>query len=83
VGNSKVAGGIVVGIAIIAIIAVYSLNQEQPGVSNDIPSETVQDSSVGISDSVTLTQNNPDYEIDEDGNKKYSISVGDVPVVAP
>ena len=82
-GNSKVVGGIVVGIAIIAIIAVYSLNQEQPGVSNEIPSETIQDSSVAISDSVTLTQNNPDYEVDEDGNKKYFISVSDDPVVAP
>ena len=82
-GNSKVVGGIVVGIAIIAIIAVYSLNQEQPGVSNEIPSEIIQDSSVAISDSVTLTQNNPDYEVDEDGNKKYNISVGDAPVVPP
>jgi len=83
VGNSKVVGGIIVGVAIIAIIAAYSLNQEQPGVSNEIPSQTIPDSSVAISDSVVLTKNNSDYEIDEDGNKKYTISAGDAPIVPP
>jgi len=83
VGNSKVVGGIIVGVAIIAIIAAYSLNQEQPGVSNEIPSETIPDSSVAISDSATLTQNNQDYEVDEEGNKKYVISAGDAPTVPP
>ena len=82
-GNSKVVGGIIVGVAIIAIIAVYSLNQEQPGVSNEIPSETTPNSSVAISDSATLTQNNQDYEVDEEGSKKYIITAGDAPVVAP
>ena len=82
-GNSKVVGGIIVGVAIIAIIAAYSLNQEQPGVSNEIPSETTQNSSVAISDSATLTQNNQDYEVDEEGSKKYIITAGDAPVVAP
>ena len=80
-GNSKVVGGIIVGVAIIAIIAAYSLNQEQPGVSNEIPSETIPDSSVAISDSATLTQNNQDYEVDEEGNKKYIISASDSPTL--
>jgi len=81
VGNSKAVGGIVVGIAIIAIIVVYAFNQEQENVSSEISVEPIQDSSVAISDSVTLTQNNPNYEIDEEGNKKYVISIIDVPVL--
>jgi len=72
-GNSKAIGGIAIGIAIVAIIAVYALNQDQSGVSNEIE----QDSTVDISDSVTLTENNPDYEVDEEGKKKYSISAED------
>lgn len=80
-GNSKAVGGIVVGIAIIVIIAVYALNQDQSGVSNEIPSEITQDSSVAISDSATLTNDNSNFIIDEDGNKKYVISAGDAPII--
>ena len=80
-GNSKVVGGIIVGVAIIAIIAAYTLNQDQPSVSNEIPLDTAQDSSVAVSDSATLDQNNEDYEINEDGTKRYTISVGDNPSV--
>ena len=79
VRNSKAVGGIVVGIAIIAIVALYAFNQEQENVSNEILVEPEEGGSVAISDSVTLTQNNPNYEIDEEGNKKYVISVIDVP----
>jgi len=45
------------------------------------PESPIQDSSVAISDSVTLTQNNPNYEVDEEGNKRYVISVIDVPAL--
>ena len=76
-GNSKAVGGIAIGIAIVAIIAVYALNQDQSGVSNEIE----QDSTVDISDSATTTENNPDYEIDEEGNKKYTISAKDAPII--
>ena len=76
--NSKAIGGIVIGI-IIVIVAVYALNQDQPSISNETPSEIVQDSSVAISDSAALDQNNQDFEINEDGTKRYTISVGDNP----
>ena len=78
--NSKAVGGVVIGI-IIVIVAAYTLNQEQSSVSNEIPIEPTQDSSVP--DSATLTQNNQNYEIDEEGNKRYVISVSDSPVVTP
>ena len=78
--NSKVIGGIVIGIIII-IVAAYTLNQDQPSISNETPSEIAQDSSVAVSDSATLDQNNEDYEINEDGTKRYTISVGDNPSV--
>ena len=74
--KSKAIGVIVV---IVIIIAVYALSQGQEDVSNEESIESVQDSSV--SDSVTLTQNNPDYEVDEEGNKRYTITVGDSPVL--
>ena len=80
-GNSKAVGGIVVGIAIVAIIAVYASNQDQADESNEISMEIAQDSSVAISDSATLTKNNPNYEVDEEGNKKYVISVSDSPTI--
>ena len=76
--NSKVIGGIVIGI-IIVIVAAYALNQDQSSISNETPSEIVQDSSVAISDSAALDQNNQDFEINEDGTKRYTISVGDNP----
>ena len=76
--NSKVIGGIVIGI-IIVIVAAYALNQDQSSISNETPSEIVQDSSVAISDSAALNQNNQDFEINEDGTKRYTISVGDNP----
>ncbi len=79
--NSKGIGGIAVGIAIVAIIAVYAFSQDQADVSNEISIEPAQDSSVSISDSVTLTQNNPDYEVDEEGNKKYVITAKDAPTI--
>lgn len=79
--KSKAVGGIVVGIVIIAIVAVYAFNQEQANVSNEISVEPIQDSSVAISDSVILTQNNPNYETDEEGNKRYVISIIDVPAL--
>lgn len=79
--NSKGIGGIAVGIAIVAIIAVYAFSQDQADVSNEISIEPAQDSSVSISDSVTLTQNNPDYEVDEEGNKKYVITAKDSPTL--
>jgi len=80
VGNSKAVGGIVVGIAIVAIIAVYALNQDQADESNEISLEPAQDSA-SISDSATLTENNPNYEVDEEGNKQYVISSGDEPTL--
>ena len=76
--NSKAIGGIVIGI-IIVIVAAYALNQDQSSISNETPSEIVQDSSVAISDSAALDQNNQDFEINEDGTKRYTISVGDNP----
>ncbi len=80
-GNCKAVGGIVVGIAIVAIIAVYALNQDQADESNEISIEPTPDSAVSISDSATLTKNNPNYEVDEEGNKQYVISVGDSPTL--
>ena len=79
--NSKTLGGITIGIVIIAIIAIYALNQDQTEILDDISIESTQESSVSISDSVTLTKNNPDYEIDEEGNKKYIISAKDSPTI--
>ena len=79
-GNSKAVGGIVVGIAIVAIIAVYASNQDQADESNEISMEIAQDSA-SISDSATLTKNNSNYEVDEEGNKKYVISVSDSPTI--
>jgi len=79
--NSKAIGGIIV--VIVAIIAVYVFSQDQEDISDEISIEPIQDSSVSISDSATITKNNPNYEIDEEGNKKYFISVSDDPVVAP
>ena len=79
--NSKTLGGITIGILIIAIIAIYALNQDQTEVLDDISIEPIQESSVSISDSVTLTKNNPDYVIDEEGNKKYIISAKDSPII--
>lgn len=80
-GNSKIFGGIGIGVVIVAIIAVYASNQDQSEMSNEIVSENALDSSVAISDSVTLTQNNPNFVIDEDGNKRFIISVSDSPVL--
>ena len=79
--NSKAIGVIIV--VIVAIIAAYVFSQDQEDVSNEISIAPIQDSSVSISDSATITQNNPDYIIDEEGNKKFFISVSDDPVVAP
>jgi len=79
-GNSKAIGGIAIGIAIVAIIAVYALNQDQPSISNEIPNETVQDS-LDISDLATITENNLDYEVNEEGKKKYTITAKDAPVI--
>ena len=79
--NSKTLGGITIGIAIIAIIAIYALNQDQTEILDDISIEPTQESSLSISDSVTLTKNNPDYVIDEEGNKKYIISAKDSPTI--
>jgi len=76
--NSKAIGVIVI---IVTIIAVYALSQDQEDVSNEKSIESAQDSSVSISDSVTLTQNNPDYEVDEEGNKRYSITASDSPTL--
>jgi len=81
VANSKAIGVIAVGIVIVAIVVAYASNQDQVDVSNKIPMETAQDSSVSISDSASLTQNNPDYEVDEEGNKKYIISAKDSPTL--
>ena len=79
--NSKTLGGIIIGILIIAIITIYALNQDQTEVLDDISIEPIQESSVSISDSVTLTKNNPDYEVDKEGNKKYIISAKDSPTI--
>ena len=79
--NSKTLGGITIGIAIIAIIVIYALNQDQTEILDDISIEPTQESSLSISDSVTLTKNNPDYVIDEEGNKKYIISAKDSPTI--
>jgi len=80
--NSKAIGGIVVGVVIVAIISAYAFNQEQATVPNEILTETLaQDAPVSVTDSVTLTQNNPDYEVDEEGNKKYIISASDSPTL--
>ena len=75
--NSKTLGGITIGIVIIAIIGIYALNQDQKEVLDDRSIIPTQESSVSISDSVTLTKDNPDYEVDKEGNKKYSISAKD------
>jgi len=76
--NSKV----VVGIAIaIAIIAVFALSQEQSNESNQVSNEPEKESSVEISDSATITKNNQNFEINEDGTKKYIISARDAPVI--
>ena len=81
-GNSKAVGGIVVGIAIVAIIAVYALNQDQADESNEKSIEPTPDSA-SISDLATLTENNPNYTVDEEGNKKYVLTVTDTPSIKP
>ena len=77
--NSKVIGGIVV--LIVVIIVAYALNQGQEDVSNEKSIEPAQDSSVFISDSVTLTKNNPDNVIEEEEKKTYTIIVSDSPII--
>ena len=79
--NSKAVGGVAIGIVIVVVIAVYAFTQDQINVSNEISMETAQDSSVSISDSATLTKNNSDYTVDEEGNKRYTIIASDSPLL--
>lgn len=79
--NFKVIGGIIASIAIIAIIAVTlsDSNQDTP-IPDTIQAD--QQNTVSISDSAAVIKtpaNNTNYIIDENGNKKYFISVKDTP----
>lgn len=72
--NFKVVGSIIAGI--IVVIAIISLSSQ----NNTTDSHTSEQSNqVEVSDSASLTTNNPDYTIGEDGKKKYVISAGDSP----
>ncbi|MCH8916197.1 MAG: hypothetical protein IIA82_10220 [Thaumarchaeota archaeon] len=79
--NSKAIGGIIAGIALIAIITVFASNSNQDTIP-DTAEFAHQVSDVNISDSATVIKNptnNTNYIIDENGNKKYFISVVDSP----
>ena len=79
--NSKAIGGIVGGIVIIGIIIALSNSNDDAETSN-LPEN---DSAIAISDSATVeknivdAENNPNYSVDEDGVKRYTISAIDTP----
>ncbi len=72
--NFKVIGPIIVGIII--VIAIIALSNQGDIMDSDT---SEQSNEIEVSDSASLTTNNPDYTIDEDGKKKYVISAGDSP----
>ena len=80
--NFKAIGGIIASIVIIAIIAVTLSDSNQDTSIPDTVQTDQQQNNVDISDSATVIitpSNNTNYIIDENGNKKYFISVKDTP----
>ena len=75
--NSKILGGIIAIVIIGIVFAVIGTT------TNDVPTNN---SELTISDSAELEKNteipnNPDFTIDENGNKRYVISVVDSPIL--
>ena len=79
--NSKIIGGIVVTIVIIGIVFAMS-DFDNTSKTSDVVEFSPE---VTISDSATLekgeldSENNPNYSVDEDGVKRYTISAIDTP----
>ena len=79
--NSKAIGGIIVGIALIAIITVFVSNSNQDTTPDTVQTNQ-QENTINISDSATVIKtptNNTNYIIDENGNRQYIISAVDTP----
>ncbi len=72
--NSKVISAII-GVIVIAIISVAIGTQSEDAVNSSSSVET------SVTDLAVVEKNNPNYVLDEDGNKKYQISVGDSPIL--
>ena len=78
--NAKVGVGIA-GICIVIILGVaFALTQSPSNVEVEIVEEESlsQTDTAEIEDSGTAAKGGTNYIIDEDGNKKYIISAGDV-----
>ena len=80
--NRKVVGGIGVIVALIMIGTMYITNN----TNDDLISDSMDDSAIEVSDFSTVEKNvvqietnNPNYYIDENGNKRYTISAIDSP----
>lgn len=80
--NSKVGAGVGVIVAIAIIGTMFITNN----TSDDLISDSTNNSATEVSDFSTVEKNtvqieinNPNYYIDENGNKRYSISAIDSP----
>ena len=71
--NSKVIGGIIVGIAIVGIIIAFTSNSNQDITPNTIQ-PIQQQSTIDISDSATILKN-------ENTTKNYFINASDSPMI--
>ena len=78
--NSKIIGAII-AVIIISVIG-FAFSQSSNNENKTDSSEIITNLDVQISDSAALSQSensNPDYSVDENGNKRYVISVKDSP----
>lgn len=74
--NSKTIA-IIVGISIVIIASIsIGIQSEEITIKNSSPSTEVD-----VSDLAVVEKNDQNYIIDEQGNKKYVISVGDSPML--
>jgi len=76
--NSKAIGVIIAGLVITVILTALLSGQNQDN-TQEITLDHSQDESIAVSDSATLSKNNPNYTIDEFGNKKFLIIADDSP----
>lgn len=74
--NSKTIA-IIVGISIVIIASIsIGIQSEEITIKNSSPSIEVD-----VNDLAVVEKNDQNYIIDEQGNKKYVISVGDSPML--
>ncbi len=78
--NSKIIGAII-AVIIVSIIG-FAFSQTSINENKSDSTDLSSNLAVQISDSAALTQSensNPDFSVDENGNKRYIISVKDSP----